>query len=123
MQTKVAKCFWVAVVLLGFSGACCLINSSYKAWIESPITTTITTHPLDDLDFPVVTVCPPEGLNTALNFDLMKLRNVSFSEEDRKEFGKKVFEDLFQKPQRRYAQKSSNLIIPHYFEGKTKKLF
>ena len=110
MQTKVEKSFWVIIVCLGFSGACYLIQSSYNDWIESPITTTISTHPLENLDFPVVTVCPPEGLNTALNYDLMKLRNISLCEEDREELRKKVFEDMVEKPQTHYAQRSLDLI-------------
>ena len=71
-----------------------LIKGSYEKWQESPIETTITTHPLDDLDFPRVTVCPPKGSNTALNHDLMMADNDSFTNERRenlKEFVWKSF--------------------------------
>ena len=60
-----------------------LINSSYSAWHKSPVSTTITTHALSDLPFPTVTVCPPKGSNTALNYDLMKANNDSLTDEDR----------------------------------------
>ena len=65
-QTTITKCSWAIVVCLGFIGAGILIHRSYDKWQESPIETTITTHPLDGLDFPTVTVCPPKGSNTAL---------------------------------------------------------
>ena len=60
-----------------------LINNSYCDWHDSPISTTITTHPIDGLEFPTVTVCPPRGSNTALNYDLMKADKDSLTEEDR----------------------------------------
>ena len=50
--------------------------------------TTITTHPINELDFPTVTVCPPKGSNTALNFDLMRLRNRTFSFDDQEDLRK-----------------------------------
>jgi hypothetical protein len=65
------------IVCLGFCGAGFLINSSYSAWQESPVATSITTHPITDLDFPTVTVCPPKGSHTALNYDLMKANDTS----------------------------------------------
>ena len=105
VQTRVAKFFWILIVLLGFSGACFLINSSYRSWTDSPVSTTISTHPIDDLAFPSVTVCPPQGLNTALNYDLMGLSNVSFSDEDKEMLTKSVYEDMIEKPHRKYSQK------------------
>ena len=60
-----------------------LINNSYSAWQESPIATTITTHPLATLNFPKVTVCPPKDSNTALYPDLMRAGNTSLTEDDR----------------------------------------
>ena len=83
MQTKTAKIFWVGVVCLGFIGAGILIGKSYYSWQENPITTSITTHPIEDLDFPVVTICPREGSNTALYHDLASAGNTTLSEEDR----------------------------------------
>ena len=105
-----AKCFWTFIVLLGFCGACFLINSSYNSWNDSPITTTISTHPLDDLDFPLVTVCPPEGSNTALNYDLMALSNVSFSDEDREVLTKRVYGDMIEKSYKTYSQRYQAFI-------------
>ena len=60
-----------------------LIHKSYTDWKASPISTSISTHKISDLDFPTVTVCPPKGSNTALNYDLMKADNNSLTDEQR----------------------------------------
>ena len=78
-----SKAFWFLIVVTGFSLAFCLINSSYTDWQASPIATSITTHPISELDFPTITVCPPEGSNTALNYDLARARNITLSVRDR----------------------------------------
>ena len=71
--------------MVAFSGAFVLINNSYSEWQKSPISTSITTFPLDDLDFPTITVCPPKGSNSALYPDLVKADNNSLSEDDRQQ--------------------------------------
>ena len=68
-------------MLLGFIGAGVIIGKSYKEWQENPIATSITTHPIDDLDFPNVTICPPKDSNTALYHDLVKVGNRSLSDD------------------------------------------
>ena len=95
------------IVLAGFVGAGFLIGNSYHEWLESPILTTITTHPLDDLDFPAVTVCPPQGSNTALNFDLMQMNNSkgSFSEQQQKKLRDVIRESLVEKPHQDFAKR------------------
>ena len=71
-----------------------LINNSYSAWQESPIATTITTHPLATLQFPNVTVCPPKDSNTALYPDLMRADNSSLTEDDRESLRSSIQELL-----------------------------
>ena len=71
-----------------------LIKDSYSNWHASPISTTITTHPIDDLDFPTVTVCPPKGSDTSLNYDLMKADNNSLTEQDRQNLKDAVFRNI-----------------------------
>ena len=89
-QTSVvAKISWFITVLMGFFGASYLIGHSYHDWQKSPVLTTITTHPLDDLEFPAVTVCPPKGSNTALNYDLMQLNNSKDSLSEKKKMEQK----------------------------------
>ena len=84
-KSKTARAAWVAIVAACFATAIYMITSSYKEWQESPVSTTITTHPITELDFPTVTVCPPRGSNTALNHLLEKVKDVNFNEEERQE--------------------------------------
>ena len=79
------------MVLLGFLGAVALIARSYVAWQQTPVSTTTKTVPIDHLDFPTVTVCPPKGSHTALNYDLMKADNSSLTEEDRESLKEAVY--------------------------------
>ena len=83
--TKVA---WVTIVVACFGLAIHMITSSYKGWQESPVSTTITTHPITELEFPTVTVCPPRGSNTALNHLLEKVKDANFTKEERQEHRK-----------------------------------
>ena len=61
------------------------------------MSTTISTHPITELEFPSVTVCPPWGSNTALNYLLEKVKYVNFTKEKRQELlniARDVFIDL-----------------------------
>ena len=80
-----AKAGWMVVVALGFAASTFLIHSSFADWAESPVATTITPHPVADLPFPNVTICPPKGLNGALKYDLMKLATRNMSSEKKEE--------------------------------------
>ena len=82
-QTKFGRTVWFIVVCFGFIVAGSLISRSYSAWKASPVSTSISTHKISDLDFPTVTVCPPKGSNTALNYDLMKADNNSLTYKQR----------------------------------------
>ena len=72
------RLLWVGIVLAGFSLASILIQQSNSSWASSPITTTIETLPITDIDFPNVTVCPPRNSFTSLNPDLVISRNITF---------------------------------------------
>ena len=93
-QTKVGKFCWFLVVCLGFTGAGYLIQSSYSDWQKSPVSTSITTRAISDLDFPTVTVCPPKGSHTALNYDLMKADTDSLTEQDRDNLKEAVYNTI-----------------------------
>ena len=67
------------------------------------MSTTITTHPITELEFPTVTVCPPWGSNTALNHLLHKVRDVNFTDEMRttlRSIAKEVFIEIPDKKNR-----------------------
>ena len=67
------KILWTISVIASFTIASIQINSSFSQWSNQPISSLITTHPIKALKFPNVTVCPPKGTNTALNYDLTRL--------------------------------------------------
>ena len=96
--TKSWKAFWCLIVVAGFSASIYLINDSYEDWQASPIATSTSIQPIADLDFPTITVCPPRGSNTALNYDLTRLRNTSLNKTDRKRLISMIRELLITKP-------------------------
>ena len=93
-----------------------LIYDSYADWQESPIATSISTHSLDSLDFPKVTVCPPKGSHTALNHDLMRLDNDSITEEDRSVLKKAALDIFSKQPHLDYISSMLNAANPDYLE-------
>ena len=76
-----ARFIWFLVVCLGFTTAGILIGKSYLEWQAHPIATSITTQPINDLDFPIVTICPPRDTKAALYHDLVKAGNANLTEE------------------------------------------
>ena len=69
-KSKVARAAWVVIVVGCFAFAIREITTALEEWQESPVSTTITTHPITELEFPEVTVCPPRGSNTAVKLTL-----------------------------------------------------
>ena len=82
-KKKIAKMIWIFIVFCGFSTAAMLIIDSVKSWEESPVSTSVETLPISKVKFPEVTVCPPLGSNTALNHDIMTIREAGLSKEER----------------------------------------
>ena len=69
-----------------------LITKSYLDWQASPVSTTITTHPIENLVLPTVTVCPPDPASFALNHDLLKVDNSSsFTDQERESLKEEAF--------------------------------
>ena len=99
-KSWIAKLLWSVVVICGFCLAGTMIGQSYFNWNKSPISSTLTTHPISELQLPAITVCPPEGSNTALNVDLMRV-NESFTEEKKN----RLYADAKQMFVRRYQNK------------------
>ena len=109
-KSREAKAVWVAIVVACFAFAIHMIADSYNEWQESPVSTTITTHPITELDFPTVTVCPPRGTNTALNHILEKVKDVNFTEEERQELLDLSKEVFIRIPNRKQANMISDLL-------------
>ena len=101
------------MVVLGFSTAGYLICRSYLDWQKSPISTSSSTRPIKDLEFPTVTVCPPWGSNTALNYDLMKAENQSLSEKDREDLKEDLYQMFLQSPHKNHVSSMQALVGPN----------
>ena len=87
-RSKVSQFLWFAIVVAGFTGAGILIQGSFSSWNNSPVATSISTHSITDLQFPNITVCPPEGTNTALNYDLWRISNRTLNREEKDQLSK-----------------------------------
>ena len=109
-KSRAGRIAWVAIVVACFAIAMYMITSSYKEWQESPVSTTITTHPITELEFPTVTVCPPRGSNTALNHLLEKVKDVNFTEEERQELLAIADEVFIEIPNKEFAKQMADLV-------------
>ena len=74
---KYVRLFWILVVIAGFTGAGVMIYQSFDNWAESPVKTTIEIHPITEITFPKVIVCPPRKTYTDLNYDLKMAENLT----------------------------------------------
>ena len=75
-SSRLVKLFWMSVVAAGFSGSIVMIYRNLTAWERSPISTTIDTLPIRDVEFPAVIVCPPRNTFTGLHLDLDLTRSM-----------------------------------------------
>ena len=91
---KYVRVFWILVVIGGFSGAGVLIFTAFQSWADSPVKTTIETHPISEITFPKVTVCPPKNTYTDLNYNLMMTENMTLDNDTKKELTKYAAELL-----------------------------
>lgn len=92
---RVVRLLWILVIVTGFTGAGLLIHQSFSSWANSPVSTTIETLPITDIDFPNVTVCPPRNSFTSLNPDLAMSGELELDEKQRKELAEYVSEAAF----------------------------
>ena len=92
---KFVRLFWVLVVIGGFTGAGYMIHESVQSWADSPVKTTIETHPISEITFPKVTVCPPKNTYTDLNYVLMKTENMTLDIDTRNELANYAVELLY----------------------------
>ena len=110
---------WIVIVGACFASAIWMITDSYQDWHKSPVSTTITTHPINELEFPAVTVCPPRETNTVLNHLLRKVRNVNFTEKERQDLMDISKEVFFKSYGIRMTQLLSNENIRSISNGQT----
>ena len=91
-SSKLAKLFWIFVVIQGFVISTYLIYESFENWKENPVWTTVSTLPISELKFPKVTVCPPKNTFTDMNYDLIAAENKTLSKEKKKELFEYIVE-------------------------------
>ena len=82
---RLARYFWIIVVIGGFSGSGYLIYESFYNWQQSPIKTTVDILPISNIKFPNVTVCPPNGFSLSLNHAILKSEKIRLNEETRRQ--------------------------------------
>ena len=108
-ESKWAKVLWTVSVVISFSIAGLLINESYTGWKTHPVSSVISTHPVRDLKFPNVTVCPPKVTNTALNYDLVNLEAL-FSAAEKDELTKEIKKTFFEKETQAYVKTLCDIV-------------
>ena len=57
-RTPIARIVWGAIVLLGIFSATFIINSSFKAWQDHPVVTSVMQKSIEEIRFPAITLCP-----------------------------------------------------------------
>ena len=77
------RLFWILVVKMGFIISTFLIVQMYIAWGENPIRTDVDTLPMSEISFPKVTVCPPKGTFTDLNYDIKRAEKKNLTLKER----------------------------------------
>ena len=80
-QAKASRrAFWICAVLSGFIGAGILIFQGFDNWSQHPVTTTVETKSITNIRFPKVTICPPKNTYTNINYDLLNVKKMAFSD-------------------------------------------
>ena len=68
------RVFWVIVVILALVFAIGLSIQAYSAWKENPVLTSVGTtgHPIEQVSFPSITVCPQGSANKVIDAALFQ---------------------------------------------------
>ena len=72
-----------------------MISQSFESWTASPITTTIETLPIEQVEFPKISVCPPKNTFTNLNYDLMRVENMTYNDTQRLEMSQYITQPIY----------------------------
>ena len=76
---------WIIAVIPSVFFAVYQIDSTFKSWDKNPVSTDIEVLPISGVKLPGITVCPPKGSHTALNYDLIRAKNITLDNKDRQE--------------------------------------
>ena len=67
-KSNVSKIIWIGVVGIGIILAGVAINSSFQEWKKHPVITSVAQIPIEEIDFPSVTICPLVDSRYILNY-------------------------------------------------------
>ena len=76
---------WIIAVIPSVFFAVYQIDSTFKSWDKNPVSTDVEALPISGVKLPGITVCPPKGSHTGLNYDLIRARNITLENKDRQE--------------------------------------
>ena len=148
-----SRLFWVVTVTLGFILAGVLISKSFQrpvssqhtfdplgifrilitnsnvywklsaSWSDSPVYTSLSTHSISELNFPKITVCPPQDSLTSLNQDIVKSKDKVLTHQQKKELTDFVSEVTFDcQADKKFRQLRDNTdtdTYRHWYNGLT----
>ena len=80
-----SRSLWIIAVILSVFLALYQIDSTFKSWDKNPVYIDIQVLPISAVKLPGITVCPPKGSHTGLNYDLIRARNITLDYKDRQE--------------------------------------
>ena len=68
------RILWILIVILAISFTVFQMATLYYQWQEDPVITTLDTvaHPIEEIQFPAVTICPQGSLDNVLESVLFK---------------------------------------------------
>ena len=84
-KSLLVKTFWLLVVVVCFSFSGYLIVDSFLDWEHAPVATSEETKPIQDVNFPKITVCPPRGSHTALNYYLEEAKHMRLNDSQKRD--------------------------------------
>ena len=108
-KSNTGKAGWIFLVVSCFAFSTFLIQSSFSSWIDSPVSTTITTHDISSMEFPPVVVCPPKDLGIALNYDISRLSNMTLTTQEKEELKEVVRKAFIHSPIKQLVSKMMSL--------------
>ena len=92
LSTLCSCSYYINVNSKKYIGIKVLIVKSFRGGKESPVSTSVSVLPITQITFPNLTVCPPRGTFTSLNYDILRVGNRSL--EDDSELGEFIAELL-----------------------------
>ena len=121
-KTAFVRILWAAIVIFCFCTGFSLIAQAFHSWELSPVITSVDTKPIGQVSFPEITLCPPQGSNTALNIDLVAMEDVELSEDDRENLIEVTLTDLYNSSIAKFTEEQSDFhpveVIKRVYGGK-----